>query len=156
MLLPEFVEMLCALSNAGARYLVVGGHAVGVHVEPRATKDLDIWVEPTLANARRVVKALRAFGAPLFGVTVKELSTPGLIFQIGVAPRRIDILTAISGVDFRSAWRSRFEIKIRGLPAMMPVIGREALLTNKRAVARPQDLVDALNLESGVKRRRRS
>src|SRR5438046_6252895 len=101
--------MLSALCAAGAEYIVVGGHAIGVHLEPRATKDLDIFVRPSQANAKRVRQALREFGAPLFGIRVEDLAKPGLVLQIGVPPRRIDILTAISGVGFEEAWRSRVE-----------------------------------------------
>ncbi len=152
---PEFVEMLSALAAEGADHIVVGGYAVGVYLEPRATKDFDILVRPTAVNAAKVLKALARFGAPLFGVTRKELATKGMVLQIGVPPRRIDIITSISGVDFDEAWRSRFEVPLEGLAAPMPVLGREALIKNKRTAARPQDLVDVANLMAAGKPARR-
>lgn len=146
MLLPEYAEMLSALSAEGAEYVVVGGFAVGIHLQPRATKDLDILVRPSLANAKRVHRALAAFGAALFGVKAADFSRADLVFQIGVAPRRIDILTSITGLTFAEAWRTRVEVVIRGVAAPVPFLGRDALLRNKRAVGRPQDLVDAAGL----------
>jgi hypothetical protein len=139
--------MLSALSAAGADHIVVGGYAVGLHLEPRATKDIDILVRPSLANAKRVIRALRAFGAPLFGIDARLLSTAGLVLQIGVPPRRIDLLTALSGVSFAEAWRSRVMVPVEGLAKPVPFLGRETLIKNKRAAGRPQDLADVANLE---------
>jgi hypothetical protein len=147
-LFPEFVEMLFALCEEGADYLIVGGYAVGVHAEPRATKDLDILVRPSAENAERVMRALARFGAARLGVTIKDLATPGLIFQIGVAPRRIDIITEISEVSFDEAWESRVGVNVVGLKTPMTVLGRNALIKNKRATGRPQDLADVAKLES--------
>ena len=96
----DFVEMLSALSDAGAEYLLVGAHALAAHGRPRATGDLDLWVRATPQNARRVWSALLEFGAPLDGITVEDLSTPDVVFQIGLPPSRIDLLTSISGVEF--------------------------------------------------------
>jgi hypothetical protein len=138
---PDFAEMLSELSASGAEYLVVGAHAVGVHVLPRATKDFDIWVRPTLDNAERVWQALLRFGAPLEELTVNDLATPGLVFQMGRPPHRIDIITRISGVAFEEAWPNRVTVTMGGVDC--PVIGRADLIRNKRASARPQDLVDA-------------
>lgn len=90
----DFLDLLSELSAAEARFLVVGGYAVAVHGRPRATKDIDIWVEPTAQNAPRVMKALRAFVVPLFDLAESELATPGVGLQIGVPPSRIDILTS--------------------------------------------------------------
>jgi hypothetical protein len=86
-------DLLCALCDAEARFLVVGGYAVGIHGHPRATKDLDVWVEASPANAPRIMRALAAFGAPLFGLTVADFETPGVVLQIGVPPNRIDVIT---------------------------------------------------------------
>ncbi|HMM35235.1 MAG TPA: hypothetical protein PKA62_10955, partial [Thermoanaerobaculia bacterium] len=108
----DFVEMLSALDAAGAEYLVVGAHALAAHGVPRATGDLDIWVRATPENARRVLAALREFGAPLFDLTANDLSRPGTVFQIGVVPVRIDLLTSISGVGFEEAWAGRVEVPI--------------------------------------------
>src|SRR5258708_6601796 len=126
MFLPEFVEMLSALSDARAEYVVVGGFAVGVHLEPRATKDLDILVRPTAANGKRVFRALQSFGAALFGISPLDFTKPDLIFQIGVPPRRIDLLTSIEAVTFADAWRTHVEVVIAGLAHPVPFIGRAA------------------------------
>jgi hypothetical protein len=99
----DFVEMLSALNAAGVEYLVVGAHAMAAHGVPRATGDLDIWVRATSENAPRVLDALREFGAPLFDLTLDDLSKPENVFQIGVVPVRIDLLTSITGVGFEEA-----------------------------------------------------
>jgi hypothetical protein len=137
--------MLSALSAAAADYLVVGAHALAVHGYPRATGDLDIWVRPTRENADRVWDAIENYGAPRRGITRDDFLTPDTVFQIGVAPNRIDILTSIDGVDFAEAWKNR-------QPAVVDkqsffVIGRDDLLKNKRATGRPKDLADAAWLE---------
>jgi hypothetical protein len=102
----DFVEMLSALCEAGAEFLIVGAHALAVHGTPRATGDLDIWVRPAGDNAARVMSALRKFGAPLFDLSEEDLSHPGIVFQIGLPPARIGLLTQISGVQFEDAWRT--------------------------------------------------
>ncbi|MBN1853636.1 MAG: hypothetical protein JW829_12970 [Pirellulales bacterium] len=145
MLNPDFRDMLSALSAARADYLVVGAYALAAHGFPRATGDMDLWIRPTKENALRVWQALAAFGAPTSKITVDDFSTPDIVYQIGIAPRRIDILTSISGVDFHQAWKDRISVEIDGLT--VPVIGREHLLANKRASGRPRDLTDAEMLE---------
>jgi hypothetical protein len=140
----DFVEMLSALSGAGAEYLIVGAHALAVHGLPRATGDLDIWVRPTPGNAVRVLTALRAFGAPLFDLSEGDLISPGVVFQIGVPPLRIDILTSISGVTFEAAWAARVTHTVEGIA--LPFIGRAHLIANKRAAGRPRDLADLADL----------
>ena len=142
----DFVEMLSALSAAHAEYLVVGAYALAAHGLPRATGDLDIWVRPTPENAERVLRALRAFGAPLFDLTLADLVRPDTVFQIGVAPGRIDLLTGLTGLTFQEAWSSRLTASIEGLS--LPVLGRDELLRNKEATGRPQDLADAAWLRS--------
>jgi len=136
----DFAEMLSALSDAGAEFLVVGAHALAAHGTPRATGDLDIWINPTPANAALVMAALRAFGAPLANLAIEDLTTPGLIFQIGVVPSRVDILTTISGVAFDDAWTRRMVLEIEGVE--VPVLGREDFIANKRATGRLKDLAD--------------
>jgi hypothetical protein len=143
----DFVEMLSALFAAGVEFLVVGAHALAAHGTPRATGDLDLWVRPTPENAQRVLTALKAFGAPLFDLTLEDLSRPDVVFQIGLPPDRIDLLTGISGVGFEEAWPERLTSTVAGLS--LPFIGRAALIRNKRAAARPKDLVDADLLEKG-------
>jgi hypothetical protein len=136
----DFAEMLSALSAAGAEFLIVGAHAVAAHGYPRATGDLDVWVRPTPENAERVWSALAQFRAPLFDLSKEDLSRPGVVFQIGVPPCRIDILTEITGVTFDEAWPGRLTAAVEG--RSLPFIGRRELLANKRAAARPKDLGD--------------
>ena len=141
----DFAEMLSALFVARAEFLVVGAHALAAHGYPRATGDLDIWVRPTRENGERVLAALRVFGAPLFDLTLDDLSRPGIVFQIGLPPARIDILTGISGVEFDGAWTGRMVANVAGQE--LPFIGREDLIRNKRAAGRAKDLADVEALE---------
>jgi hypothetical protein len=138
----DFRDCLQALVATGARFLVVGAHAMAVHGVPRATGDLDIWIDRDSANARKVWQALVAFGAPLAatGITESDFAAPGTIVQIGLPPRRIDLLTEISGVEFGSAWRSRVCHDLGGLS--VPFLGREDLLRNKAASGRLKDKAD--------------
>jgi hypothetical protein len=149
MLSRDFAEMLSALSDAGAEYLIVGAYAMAAHGRPRATGDLDIWVRPTRENAARVLAALRHFGAPLHDVTESDLTMPDVVLQIGVAPYRIDLMTSIDGVDFDTAWPKRTLFDFDGASAA--VIAREDLIVNKRATGRKQDLADADHLERGTR-----
>jgi hypothetical protein len=141
----HFAEMLSELSDAGAEFLVIGAHAVAAHGFIRGTRDLDIWIRPTRENAERVWRALVSFGAPLRDVTVEDLCTPELIYQLGTEPTRIDFLTAPLGLDFEEAWRNRemFTVGDR----QFPVLSKSDLIQSKRASARPQDLMDIANLE---------
>jgi hypothetical protein len=137
--------MLSALSEEGVEFLIVGAYALAAHGLPRATGDLDIWIRRSPANADRARRALQRFGAPLAELTAEDLLRPQLVFQIGVAPRRIDILTSIDGVEFDDAWADRQSVAVEGLT--LPVIGRAHLIQNKKAVGRPQDLADVAWLE---------
>jgi hypothetical protein len=150
---PDFLDLLRALLDAEARFLIVGAYAVGVHGRPRATKDLDVWVEASDDNAPRVLRALTAFGAPLMGLVLDDLRTPGVGLQIGVDPGRVDVLTAISGVSFAEAWPDRIEVSF-GQEVRCSVIGVEHLLRNKRAAGRPQDLADVAALEKLIELKR--
>lgn len=145
MLNKNFRDMLSALNDAGAEYLVVGAYAVGAYIEPRATGDLGIWVRPVEDNAGRVWHALEQFGAPRRNLKPSDLCGPDLISQIGIAPNRIDILTSIDGVEFDEAWQNRNDSEVEGLS--IPFLGREQLLKNKRATGRPKDLADVAYLE---------
>ncbi|MFH1016780.1 MAG: hypothetical protein V1798_01200 [Pseudomonadota bacterium] len=136
----DFLDVFQALFATNARFLVVGAFAVSVHAEPRATGDLDVWVDPASENARRVYEALKRFGAPLADLSVQDLSSPDIVFQMGLAPNRIDILTSVSGLTFEEAWKTHETFEFAGL--MIPVIGREALIRNKKAAGRPRDLID--------------
>ena len=147
---PDFSDMLAALSAEGVRFLLVGGHAVMQYTEPRFTKDLDLWVRPDPENAERVFRALCMFGAPVHDITPDDFAVPGTIFQIGLPPNRIDLLTSIEGVDFDDAWSTRVATSYGGQPLAVPSI--EMLLRNKRAVGRPQDLVDVAALEKANRR----
>jgi hypothetical protein len=143
---PDFLDLLRSLLAADVRFMVVGAYAVGVHGRPRATKDLDVWVEPSVENAPRVIRALVHFGAPLMGLTKADLESPGAGLQIGFEPQRIDLLTKVSGPSFAEAWPSHVEAAFAD-DVRCPVIGLEALLANKRAAGRPQDLADVAGLE---------
>lgn len=140
MLNPDYRDMLSAFADAEVEYLLVGAYALAAHGHPRATGDIDLWVRRSSGNAERVLRALSVFGAPLSDVELGDFQTPDTVFQIGVSPRRIDILTTISGVDFQEAWPERMEIELEGLT--IPVLGREHLIQNKRALGRPQDQAD--------------
>lgn len=143
---PDFADLLRSLSDHEVRYLVVGAYALAVHGRPRATGDLDVWVEPTPENAHRVYAALQQFGAPLGDLTERDLSTEGIVFQMGLPPRRIDLLTRISGVGFEEAWARRVTGRFGDLDC--PVIGLDEQIVNKRATGRDKDLVDADDLEA--------
>jgi len=146
-LYDDFRDMLVELADAGARFMVVGGYAVAHHGHPRATKDMDIWVDAAAGNAPRVFQALAQFGAPIeqLQITENDLSSYDGVIQLGLPPVRIDLLCAIKGVDFAAAWAERDEVQVEG--RTVAVIGREHLLANKRACARPQDLADVAALE---------
>ena len=144
---PDFKDMLLALSDAKIDYLLVGAYAVAAHGHPRATGDLDLWVRPDAETAPKVYRVLAEFGAPLYDLTIDDLAKPGMVFQIGVAPSRIDILTAISGVSFDDAWTNRLSIEMDGI--QLCVLGRSDLITNKRACGRAKDIADAEALDPG-------
>ncbi len=144
---PDFRDLFAALNAAGAEYLLVGGYALAIHAAPRFTRDLDVWVNATRENAGRVHDALQRFGAPLGELSVEDLATPDIVFQIGVPPNRIDVLTTIDGVAFTDAWPERIETPYGDERVM--VISRRHLAANKRATGRPQDLLDAEALERG-------
>ena len=142
---PDFKDMLLALSDARIDFLLVGAYAVAAHGHPRATGDLDLWVRPDAETAPKVYRVLADFGAPLHDLTVDDLATPGMVFQIGVEPSRIDILTAITGVAFDDAWENRLFIELDDIK--LNVIGRDDLIVNKRACGRPKDIADAETLD---------
>lgn len=142
----DFRDLLSAFNAEGVDFLVVGAHALAAHGHVRATKDLDVWVRPTPENAERVLAGIRAFGAPVHDLTAADLSQPGLVFQIGVAPVRIDVVTSITAVEFEEAWNSRFPTTFGDLP--VSVLSTEHLIQNKRATGRTQDLADVERLQS--------
>ncbi len=142
---PDFRDLLATFNDHHVEYLVVGAHAVAAHGFVRATKDLDVWVHATPENAPRVMRALAAFGAPLQGVTDADFAEPGAFYRMGVPPVGIDVLTSLEDVDFDEAWSRRGIYEYGGVRA--PVLSRELLVRNKRAVARAQDLADVERLE---------
>ena len=147
---PDFKDLLSAFNAHRVEYLVVGAYALAAHGRVRATGDLDVWVRPRPDNARRVLAALSTFGAPLADLVESDLCRPGVVFQIGIVPLRIDVLTGIDAVEFDEAWRSRFETRLGDQPVQVLSIGD--LIRNKRAVGREQDLADVDWLERQGKR----
>ena len=142
---PDVVDLLRAFNAASVRFLVVGAYALALHGRPRATGDLDVWVEATPENAARVMQALGAFGAPLAEVAADDFARPGIVFQIGVPPGRIDILTELTGVRFAEVWPDRVRRPFGDVD--VDFIGRDAFLRNKRATGRAKDLGDIEGME---------
>jgi hypothetical protein len=145
----DWIDLLRELNAAGARYLLVGAHAVGVHGLPRATRDIDIWVDPSPGNAELVWRVLARFGAPLadLGIAIADLLQPDNVLQIGVPPNRIDLMTSLSGLpDFASAWERRYAAVFES--ENVPVLGLADLLVNKEASGRDRDRADVRELRS--------
>jgi predicted nucleotidyltransferase len=136
----DFAAMLRALNDAEAEYLLVGGYAVAFHGEPRYTKDMNLWVRPHPDNAQRVWRALAAFGALLTDLTQADLATPGIVFQIGIEPVRIDILTSVDPLSFSDAATASVSGAFAGVP--IRIIGRDHLMAAKRYANRLQDRID--------------
>jgi len=145
MLNEDYKEMLQCLADEGAEFLLVGAYAMAAHGYPRATMDMDVWVMPSAGNAKVVMRALRRFGAPLDELTVNDLQKDDIVFQIGVAPRRIDIITSASGLHFAEALSHARTVEIEGIPVRVLSIGD--LIRNKRATGRTKDLADVEALE---------
>ena len=147
-MIADFRDLLAALVAHEVRFLVVGAHALAALGVPRVTADLDLWVEPTPANAGRAWRALAAFGAPLATLNLREtdLLQPEQVIQLGLPPYRIDIMTSISGVGFAEAWAERLAGTLFEVPVSF--IGREAFVRNKRASGRPKDLEDLRALDA--------
>jgi hypothetical protein len=141
---PDFVDLLLAFNAHEVRYLVVGAYSLAAHGRPRATGDLDVWVEPEPVNAQRVLQALGAFGASLDQVSAADFSQPGIVFQMGLPPGRIDVLTELTALTFGEAWPTRVAGVLGGVPVSF--IGREAFIRNKRATGRARDLGDVESL----------
>jgi len=146
MLNEDYKDMLQALSDEKVKFLLVGAYAMAAHGYPRATMDIDIWVMPSPKNADAVLRALGRFGASLHDLTKEDLQKDGTIFQIGVAPRRIDIITAASGLKFEEAYGRALSVNIEGIEVHIPLI--DDLIRNKRETGRTKDLADAEALES--------
>lgn len=143
----DWSEFLSLLVGQKVRFLLIGGHAMAAHGAPRFTGDLDVWVQPGKRNAERVMKALVAFGfGSVTGLSDADFTSPGTVVALGHPPMRIDLLTSVSGVTFERAWRRRRSTTLGGV--RLAVIGVEDLIANKRAAARPKDLVDVETLEA--------
>jgi hypothetical protein len=142
---PDFTDLLKAFVAAEVRFLVVGAYALAAYGRPRATGDIDVWVDPAPENASRVMRALAAFGAPLSGVLQADFERPGVTYQIGVPPGRIDILTELTGLPFAKAWPDRVSHTFGDVS--VDVIGRAAFIQNKRATGRLKDLADVEALQ---------
>jgi len=146
MLNEDYRDMLHALSDEKVKFLLVGAYALAAHGYPRATMDIDIWVMPSPENAEAVLRALTRFGAPLHDLTKEDLQKDGTVFQIGVAPRRIDIITGATGLHFEETLRNSITVNIEGIEIHIPSIND--LIRNKRATGRTKDLADAETLEA--------
>lgn len=142
---PDFKDLLNTLNTEGVEYLIVGAHAVIAYTEPRFTKDLDILVRPAPDNARKVYRALMKFGAPMREIKAEDFLDVDLVYQIGIAPNRIDILTSVKGVTFEEALADSRQIDYDGVPAR--IMGRATLIRAKKAADRPQDRLDVEKME---------
>ncbi len=150
----DYREMIECLQREGVDFMLVGGYAVALYGWPRMTFDIDFWVLANPQNAVAVMRALRAFGAPLMDLQEEDFHSPGMVFQIGTEPRRIDILSAVSGVKYEEAVSRAVTMEVDGL--FLKVISLDDLIVNKRASGRPKDLVDVLTLEKLKEKKRES
>jgi hypothetical protein len=147
---PDHADLLSALNAHGAKYLVVGGYAVGAYTQPRATKDLDVFILCNAENSEAVFHALADFGAPIAGYTPSDFNDRRSYFQMGEPPWRVDILQVISGVAFEESWESRVYAVVNG-KFETPVISAEKLIQNKLAAGRPRDLLDVEEMRRAVR-----
>jgi hypothetical protein len=150
-MLKDQKDILAALNAHGVKYLVVGGHAVSLHAEPRGTKDLDLFIKADDENSKTIFAALAEYGAPLEGMTPADFNDkPTSVFQMGIEPGRVDILQGIAGIRFDEAWEERVEALLDGeIPTHF--ISREHLIRNKLAVGRHQDLADVEKLRAAAR-----
>jgi predicted nucleotidyltransferase len=145
-MLSDWIE-LCRLFGArSVDFLLIGGQAVIAHGYPRLTKDMDLWVRPSLQNGVRILEALTDFGTPLLSLAPERFADPETIVMLGREPFRIDLLTHIPGVEFEAAWQRRSSVTLDGV--QVPLIGRDDLIANKKTVGRLQDLADVEALEA--------
>ena len=144
MLNQDYKEFIQSLNDNHVRYLVVGGYAVAFHGHPRYTKDIDIWIEMTNANAEKVITSLEQFGFGSLGLRKEDFLVPDQTIQLGYPPTRIDLINTLSGVDFKTCYASRVQIEIDGTP--VDFIDLENLKKNKQESGRLQDLADIENL----------
>ena len=142
----DFIDILFAFSEEKVEYMVVGGYAIAFHGYVRGTGDIDLWIRISNDNAECVWKALKTFGAPLFDLSKEDLKIPGMVFQMGIPPNRIDVINKVNGIDFEEAWLNREFVEIYDLK--IPIVAKPELLKNKRAMNRPKDLADIIWLEN--------
>ena len=145
MLNSDYKDILSVLSNRKAKFLLIGAYAMAVHGYPRSTMDIDLWVMPNLENALLVLQALNDFGVPVGDLSPEDFQTGDTIFQIGVAPRRIDILTSVDGLEFEDAFARSQIVELEGIS--FHVLSVADLIKNKRSTGRTKDLADAEALE---------
>lgn len=145
MLNEDYRDMLRVLLGNDVRFMVVGAYAMAVHGYPRATGDIDIWVETNIENSKKIYACMKQFGAPLSDISEQTFTEKGIVFQIGMAPRRIDIITRIDGVDFSEAYTAKKVIEVEGL--RIPFLSKEDLIKNKLATGREKDRLDAQYLQ---------
>jgi hypothetical protein len=139
----NFCDLLSAFHDCSVRYLIVGGWAVSIHAQPRATQDLDVFVSPAPRNLEAVYEALKQFGAPLANIEKKQFLEPGTFFRIGAPPCQIDIFPEIPGVQFETCWANRMEILLDAEKALSAdVISAADLISAKTASGREQDIAD--------------
>ncbi|MCE2792010.1 MAG: hypothetical protein ACK493_11950 [Planctomycetota bacterium] len=136
----DYFDMLNVFNEENVEYLIVGAYAMAVSGCPRSTGHIDLWIRPSAANADRVWLALKRFRAPLAKMSARDFELPDLVYQMGVAPQRIDLLTSVSGVEFDEAWQNRKQVEVSGLS--VPVLGLSELIANKLATGRAKDLLD--------------
>lgn len=137
---PNFAAILQLFHEEDVEFLVIGAHALAAHGHVRATLDIDLWVRPTPENARRVWRALERFRAPLSKMEIDDFAEPEVLYQIGMPPSRIDIMTSVTGLAFDAAWPNRVTAMFGDVPA--PVLGLADMRTAKRAAGRLKDLAD--------------
>ena len=142
---PDYRDMVACLLREGVDFMLVGGYAVALHGWPRTTFDIDFWIMANPENAKAVMRAITAFGAPLMGLTETDFHRSGMVFQIGTEPQRIDIISSVDGLDYADAARRAVKMDVDGLE--IKVMSLDDLIINKRASGRPKDIADALALE---------
>jgi len=147
----DYRDLLRSLNAAGVRYLIVGGYAVMIYTEPSFTKDLDIWIDPSIGNAQKLLLALAEFGAPLRGIHAADFTEPEVFYQIGIDPVRVDIMTSLSGLEFTAAWERRLAVDFDGERAS--VLSRDDLIVSKKITDRIRDRKHARALRKPNKRK---
>ena len=145
MLNEDYKDILQILLKNRVKFLLVGAYAMGAHGFPRATGDIDMWIEASKENSLKVYASLTEFGAPLNEITETTFAEEGMAFQIGVAPRRIDIITKVSGLQFNQAYQQRQDVEIEGLK--IPIVSLNDLIKNKESAGRDKDISDAKRLK---------